>query len=125
MRSAFKQFFFSDADGNPVGGSTFGSGFAIAWQNGPLGRHAPGCVVHPGLSKCGTCVPGCTIRSPNGAFVEDIIAAAVGRLEFYQASRFNCEENKVALNHLNAALDVLDRRTKVREQRQVEGTHAP
>jgi hypothetical protein len=29
---------WNDVNGNPAGGSTFGPGFAISWQNGPLGR---------------------------------------------------------------------------------------
>ena len=62
-------------------------------------------------------------REPNGAFVEDVIAAAMDRIEFYEASQFACDENKAALKHLDAALAVLDSRTKDREARDVEGTH--
>ena len=128
---------WNDSDGNPAGGSTFGNGFAISWQNGPLGRHAPECTVG------GTCVEGCTRRPPNGAFVEDIIAAAMDRINFYQGSRFHCganpadinnivvrshskfkcAENAEALLHLKAALNSLDERTQTREARAVEGTH--
>lgn len=105
MLTKFNEEHWKDADGNPAGGSTFGPGFAISWQNGPLGR-------------------GNLRREPNGAFVENIIAAAVGRLEFYQASRFVCAENAEALEHLAAALEILNERTAQREARAVEGTHA-
>ena len=88
----------------PDGGRTFGHGFTIAWQRGPLGR-------------------GPTRKSPNGAFVEDIIEAVIGRLDFYQNSEFVCEENTKALYHLRRARDVLNERTKERERRGVEGTH--
>jgi hypothetical protein len=104
MRSAIHSSQFSDKDANPEGGQTFGNGFAIAWQRGPLGR-------------------GADRENPNGAFVEDIIAAAQDRLEFYQRSRFNCEENATAIRHLQAALEVLDGRTKRRESQGTEGTH--
>ena len=96
---------WDDADGNPAGGTTYGRGFAIGWQNGPLGR-------------------GRDRLTPNGAFVEDIIAAAADRLEYYQRSRFACADNDEALNALRAAMDALKRRTQDREARDVEGTHA-
>ena len=108
---------WKDVNGNPSGGSTFGVGFAISWQHGPLGRHN-GC--QPGQP----CLDGCTRRKPNGAFVEDVIEAAIDRLRYYQASRFNCKENEEALNHLEAAWNVLQQRTISREARTVEGTHA-
>ncbi len=94
---------FADEGGRPTGGTTFGPGFAIGWQNGPLGREPS--------------------RSPqNGAFVEDVIAATISRIEFYQKSPFECEENALALVHLDKALAALKSRTAKREARQVEGT---
>ena len=93
-----------DVGGNPAGGVSSGRGFAISWQNGPLGR-------------------GAFRKEPNGAFVEDVIAAVIGRIEFYEASRFACDSNKQALKHLAAAASALDSRTKDREARDVEGTH--
>ena len=105
MRSPIRSTHWNDADGNPAGGSTFGNGFAVSWQNGPLG--------------CGA-----DRREPNGAFVEDLVAAAIDRLEFYQKGRFNCGANNTALTYLKSALDSLEARTKDRETRAVEGTHA-
>lgn len=105
MRSPIRSEHWTDADGNPAGGSTFGNGFAISWQNGPLGR-------------------GPTRKMPNGAFVEDILSAAAHRLEFYQNSKFRCEENALALGHVHKALELLEDRTRAREARAVEGTHA-
>ena len=95
---------WNDANGNPEGGSSFGNGFAISWQHGPLGR-------------------GPNRREPNGAFVEDVILACVDRIQYYQANRFASAYNQKALEHLGAALDALDQRTKDREARAVEGTH--
>jgi hypothetical protein len=105
MLSEFFSDQWSDANGNPAGGVSCGKGFTISWQNGPLGR-------------------GEERKEPNGAFVETIIAAAKDRIEFYQKSRFNCEENARAILHLQAALDVLNSRTQDREKRAVEGTHS-
>lgn len=98
-----------DADGNPAGGTTEGAGLYIRWQDGPLGR-------------------GTDRIEPNGAFVEGVVAAAIDRLAFYQLASnrwFACEENAGAIQHLEAALAVLDAGTIDRERRQVEGTHQP
>lgn len=95
---------FVDPNGAPEGGHTCGVGFAIAWQRGPLGRGADR-------------IP------PNGAFVEDVIAAAASRITFYQDGRFACEENAAALRHLKEALFYLERRTNARLAQGVEGTH--
>lgn len=93
-----------DAQGNPAGGSTTGTGVIIEWQNGPLGR-------------------GAERKEPNGAFVEGVIQAALGRLKYYQSTPFECEENYMALVKLEEALMWLQKRTDDREARQVEGTH--
>jgi len=96
-----------DAQGNPAGGVSTGRGFTISWQNGPLG-------------KIGTPER----KEPNGAFVEDVLQAVIERIEFYEASRFACRENADALTALYEAAKRLDDRTKDREKRVVEGTHA-
>lgn len=105
---AFFQQHRVDPNGNPAGGITCGRGFNIAWQNGPL--------VDPDGER----------GEQNGAFVEDIIAAAYGRLTFYQQAgngKFACLENAIAIEHLEAAFEALGRRTKRREAAGVEGTH--
>ena len=119
MRVGFKSEHWNDANGNPEGGTTFGNGFAIGWQHGPLGRHSENC--DPALN--GPCGEGCTRRAPNGAFVEDVIDACADRIRYYQGGRFASDYNAKALEHLEAALAALDQRTKDREARAVEGTH--
>jgi hypothetical protein len=105
MRSPiFQQHYQMGHNGAPDGGTTWGQGFCISWQKGPLG-------------------PVGANRVPNGAFVEDIIQAAIGRLEFYQLSPFQCDENAEALKHLRAAAAALDSRTKRRVADGTEGTH--
>ena len=103
MKQGHVEEHWVDGNGNPGGGVSTGTGFTISWQNGPLGR---------GNSR----------KAPNGAFVEDVIQAVIGRLRFYQASAFACEANAAALTALEEAADCLDQRTQEREQRGVEGT---
>ena len=91
---------------NPTGGNCAGIGLNIQWQNGPRYNEK---------TK--------TLDEKNGAFVEDVISAAIQRLEFFQTSKFWCDENKVALQSLYAALGALKLRTKNRESRGIEGTH--
>jgi hypothetical protein len=93
-----------DDNGNPAGGETAGTGIAIRWQNGPLGR-------------------GADRVEPNGAFVEGVIQAALDRLQFYQSTKFNCRENALAITKLEEALHWCQHRTASREVRGVEGTH--
>ncbi len=93
-----------DKANRPAGGTTKGKGINIKWQNGPLNV-------------------GGKRKEPNGAFVEDVIAAAIGRIEFYQSSEFHCLENAAALGALKLAAEVLAERTRGREARGVEGTH--
>jgi hypothetical protein len=95
--------------GIPTGGTVVGIGLTIVWQRGALGR-------------------GPDRKAANGAFVEDVIDAARQRLAFFQEAeggKFACTENAEAIELLDAALRVLDARTKAREAREVEGTHTP
>lgn len=97
----------SDKNGNPAGGSVRGVGLTIEWQNGPLGRD--------------------TMRvNPNGAFVETVLAGVLQRIQYYQGAsggKFKCRENAVAITKIEEAMMWLDKRTRDREVRQVEGTH--
>lgn len=97
---------FEDELGLPAGGHTYGTGFSISWQRGPLGRADQR-------------------TKPNGAFVEDIIKAAEDRLGHCQRTNFKCDENDQAIIHLQRALYYLNQRTEDRTRRGVEGTHAP
>ena len=101
MRTPIYEKHERDAQDNPAGGVSVGRGFTIAWQNGPL-----------------------AVDGPNGAFVEDVIQAVIGRIREYQASKFACQENADALRGLEIAAARLDDRTENRVARGVEGTHA-
>lgn len=94
-------------DGKPTGGCAEGLGLEIEWQDGPL--RAPDGRA-----------------SPNGAFVEDVIGAALQRIEFYQEAaegQFSCTENAEAIEHLKLALARLGDRTKRRVAAGTEGTY--
>jgi hypothetical protein len=103
-RSIFQRHWL-DVIGCPEGGHSYGEGFAIAWQRGPMGR-------------------GPDRQSQNGAFIEDVIVAVFGRLQFLQQGQFRCEENTRALVALGEALAALSERTARREREKTEGTHA-
>lgn len=104
MRQAFRASNKLDAEGRPAGGYVVGVGLNIEWQNGPLGR-------------------GAERQEPNGAFVETVIAAAIQRIEHYNAVGFACRENSLAITKLEEALHWLNARTARREEAGVEGTH--
>lgn len=104
MKQEFKADNHLDNNGNPAGGYVSGVGLSINWQEGPLGR-------------------GDDRKEPNGAFVETVLAAALQRIQHYQDSKFNCRENAIAITKIEEALLWLDKRTRDREARQVEGTH--
>lgn len=89
--------FLSSEEGNPTGGTSFGEGYRIDWQNGA--------------------------QEPNGAILEDVLASCADRLEFFQASKFNCRENALALTKLQEALHWLNHRTLERRKRGVEGSY--
>lgn len=94
-----------DGDGNPSGGTASAVGLYITWQDGPLGR-------------------GEERKKPNGAFVETVICAALGRIQWYQEDqRFRCRENALAITKLEEALHWLEARTARREAAGTEGTH--
>lgn len=104
MKQEIEEKHLLDNQGNPEGGWSESTGIKIRWQAGPLGR---------GVNR----------QKPNGAFVETVLLAVLGRLKFYQVSKFKCEENQLAIVHINAALDLLENRTKDRDKREVEGTN--
>jgi len=86
-------------DDNHDGGQSYGPGFCIAWQRGPLNE-----------------------AGRNGAFLIEVPAACKFQLEHYQSGRFACPENAAALEHLNEAIDALDSRRSRRAQEGKFGT---
>lgn len=60
----------------------------------------------------------------NGIHNEDLIAIVLDRLRAFQAADFKCRENAVAITKIEEGLMWLQKRTRDREIRGVEGTHA-
>ena len=116
MKQEFYSQHWNDANGNPAGGISSGLGFTVSWQNGPL-KYQPDMAFKPGSLPLA--------KLPNGCFVETLIAAAIDRIEYYQSSRFNRQDNADAIDFLKQALHALNKRTADRENRGVEGTHIP
>lgn len=73
----------------------------VNWQDGPRGD----------------------IEPANGAFVEDVLWAALQRLEFFQDSKYRCRENAIAITKIEEALFILKDRQLSRSYRGVEGKH--
>ncbi len=60
----------------------------------------------------------------NGITHEAMLAIIIDRLRSYQKGPFACEANAFALSHCQSALLELQKRTRARIARGVEGTHA-
>lgn len=74
--------------------------FDILFQNGPIGE-----------------------AGVNGITQEVLLAIVADRLRSFQAGRFACRENAVALTKIEEAQMWLNKRTMDRMRRGVEGTH--
>lgn len=96
-----------DLEGNPSGGyaaqphPSDTPWLYIRWQNGPLP----------------------TPELQNGAFVEDLIKIAISRINYYNSTKFECDENHAAVECLTEALVHLQKRTARRTHQGVEGTY--
>lgn len=64
-----------------------------------------------------------TLAAPNGAFIEDVLWAALQRLEFFQQSQYRDRGNALAITHIEGALQALKDRQLERSHRNVEGKH--
>lgn len=68
------------------------------------------------------------IQSPddhNGITNEALLAVVIDRMRGFQSGQFKCRENAIALTHLEDALMWLQKRTRDRMARGVEGRLAP
>lgn len=63
------------------------------------------------------------LAPPNGAFVEDVLWAALQRLEFFNESKYRDRANSLAITHIEQALQALKDRQLERSFRNVEGKH--
>lgn len=58
----------------------------------------------------------------NGIFMEDLLQICRHRLKCFQDGEFACQENGMALQNIEDALAWLNKRTRDRQARGVEGT---
>ena len=104
----------TDKDGNPSGGDVTlhaedpknFTALEIRWQDGPRGQ--------VGTDE---------LLPPNGAFIEDVLWAALQRLEFFNESKYRDRGNSIAITHIEQALQALKDRQLERSHRNVEGKH--
>ena len=100
-----------DENFQPIGGSVnlrVGKNrnpLRVQWQNGPRGQEDG------------------SLAEPNGAFVEDVLWAALQRLEFFQKGQYRDRANAIAITKIEEALQALHNRTLERAARGVEGKH--
>lgn len=66
--------------------------------------------------------PIATMQDVNGVTHEALLAIIIDRLRSFQAGPYSCRDNAIALTHLEDALMRLQRRTRERLARGVEGT---
>lgn len=59
----------------------------------------------------------------NGITNEVLLAIVLDRLEGFQTGPYKCRENALAITKIEEAMHWLAHRTRLREQRGVEGTH--
>lgn len=84
----------------PDGSVTLGRTCFIGFQNGPIKEFGV-----------------------NGVTQEALLAVVIDRLRSFQSGPFSCRDNAVALTHCEDALMWLQRRTRERIRRGVEGTN--
>ena len=106
---------YVDVDNNPTGGrvmllnepaySEDDELIKIQWQDGPRKREDG------------------SLKPANGAFVEDVIWAALQRLEFFNEGKYRDRANSIAITHLEQALQALKDRQLERSFRGVEGEY--
>lgn len=62
-------------------------------------------------------------NEPNGIHIEDLMTICIDRLRGFQTGPFRSRENAICLTHLEEGLMWLQKRTRDRVSRGVEGTH--
>lgn len=109
-----------DENDNPTGGDVYLQvtkngdpefpALVVNWQDGARGKG-----TNPDGSPA--------LAEPNGAFVEDVLWAALQRLEFFNESKYRDRANSIAITHVEQALQALKDRQLERSHRNVEGKH--
>lgn len=95
-------------------------------QPGAGGANHEYRVVLPDGSNCLLCFQNGPIAEAgvNGITQEVLLAIVADRLRSFQAGKFSCRENALALTKIEEAMHWLHSRTLARMQRGIEGTHS-
>ena len=78
--------------------------------------------VSPWFQRIGFQIGPIKESTPNGIFMEDLLAICIDRLQHFQAGDYACRENALALTKIQEAMHWLHHRTEDRQRRGVEGT---
>jgi len=87
-------------NGDHDGGVSYGPGYTISWQRGPLNE-----------------------AGRNGAFMIEVLESCREQMIYYQSSKYACQENIEALAHLERAIASLESRRTRRANAGTLGTH--
>lgn len=89
-------------------------------------RSNPSTMESPAFVACHVLFQNGPIKEAgvNGVTQEALLAIVADRLRCFQSGPYACKENAAALEHVERAMDLLFARTKARQARGVEGTHA-
>lgn len=102
----------------PGGASHVYEVFLPDWTRDPDGQNAKGVTTlqfqNGPINEVGV----------NGITQEVLLAIVADRLRSFQAGKFACRENALALTKIEEAMQWLHARTRARLVRGVEGTHA-
>ena len=82
-------------------------------------KTAPGVTIHHTIQFQNGAIQE---HGVNGISGEALLAVNIDRLRSFQSGPFSCRENAVALTHLETAMMWLQKRTRDRMARGVEGT---
>lgn len=90
----------NSSNGSPDGYANSFSRSIVLFQNGPIKEYGVNGLTH-----------------------EALLAILIDRMRGFQSGPYACRDNAIALTHLEEALMWLQRRTRERIKRGVEGTH--
>ena len=91
--------------GEPIShGNNNMAGLLIRWQDGPIDRNKN--------------------ERPNGASVEDVLQCVKRRLTFFQTTPTACEENEIAIEAIEEAIQEMEkRRDRMKQPKATDGFH--
>lgn len=93
---------WTNEDGTHAGGVSTGIGYTISWQRGSLNE-----------------------AGRNGAFLIEVLKSCQSQLSYFQNSKYKCEENEKALQHLQQSIQYLEARKNRRLDQGTLGTTKP